>query len=157
MAPGSVSDFRARPEVAHRFHTAAAFAFVEPPPSWVVVPRVPYGLVLRPHHALLTPAIFGQISEPKEGKPAPPKAFIDSYEFWVVFDLVIAGVLLVFVGLAIAIVSLIGNSGHAEVKGAGVILIGPVPIVIGSDAKWASVAIALTIVLVVLAFGLHLV
>jgi len=74
-----------------------------------------------------------------------------------VLDLVLAGVLLVFVGIIIVAVSLLGNSGHTGVKGAGVFLIGPIPIVIGSDAKWVSIAIALTIVLVVLTFELHMV
>ena len=38
----------------------------------------------------------------------------------------------------------------AEVKGGGVIMIGPVPIIFGSDMKWTSVAIILAIVLIVL-------
>ena len=67
--------------------------------------------------------------------------------------LVTAGILLVIVGFVIIAVSLLANSEHPEVKGAGVILIGPIPIVIGSDAKWASVAIALTIILIVLVLG----
>ena len=37
-----------------------------------------------------------------------------------------------------------------EVKGGGVILIGPIPIIFGSDARWASIAIVLAIVLIVI-------
>lgn len=35
-----------------------------------------------------------------------------------------------------------------KVKGGGVVMIGPIPIIFGSDAKWATVAIILAIVLV---------
>lgn len=37
-------------------------------------------------------------------------------------------------------------------KGGGVVMIGPVPIIFGSDAKWASAAIGLAIVLILLYF-----
>ena len=42
-----------------------------------------------------------------------------------------------------------------EVKGGGVILIGPIPIVFGSDARWAAVAIVLAIALIVVSFLLE--
>jgi uncharacterized protein (TIGR00304 family) len=35
------------------------------------------------------------------------------------------------------------------VRGGGVIMIGPIPIIFGSDAKWTGVAIVLAIVLIV--------
>ncbi len=66
--------------------------------------------------------------------------------------LVLAGVLLVVVGLFRA-----GRRGGSDVKGGGVVLIGPIPIVFGSDAKWASVAIGLAIVLIALALVFFLV
>ena len=43
-----------------------------------------------------------------------------------------------------------GEEGRTKVEGGGVLLIGPIPIVFGSDAKWASVAIVLAIILVLL-------
>ncbi len=70
------------------------------------------------------------------------------------FDVVGLGVLLILAGLAVVLVAFVASfkkSGD-EVKGAGVVLIGPVPIAFGSDAKWTSVAILLAIVLVVLSF-----
>ncbi len=74
-------------------------------------------------------------------------------------DLVTAGLLLVLAGLAAIVVSMLSDArkGGAEVKGGGVVLIGPIPVIFGSDAKWASVAIALAVVLVVLVLALSLV
>jgi len=43
------------------------------------------------------------------------------------------------------------------VRGGGVVMIGPIPIIFGSDAKWASIAIGLAIVLVLLWIVLYLV
>ncbi len=60
-------------------------------------------------------------------------------------DLAAVGLLLIAMGLAAIFASaLLGDEGgRQEVRGGGVVMIGPVPIVFGSDAKWASVAIAL--------------
>jgi uncharacterized protein (TIGR00304 family) len=65
------------------------------------------------------------------------------------FDLVTAGLLLIIVGFAAVAISLLSSPGgmKGEVRGGGVVMIGPVPIVFGSDAKWASVAIVLAIIL----------
>jgi uncharacterized protein (TIGR00304 family) len=67
-------------------------------------------------------------------------------------DLVQAGLLLVFVGLGVMVVSfaLQLRKGGAKVRGGGVILIGPIPIIFGSDARWASVAIVLALLLILL-------
>ena len=75
------------------------------------------------------------------------------------FDLALAGVLLVLVGFAVMVVAMLsqGRREGADVKGGGVVLIGPVPIVFGSDMKWASVAIVLAIILIVLTVVLGLV
>jgi uncharacterized protein (TIGR00304 family) len=71
-----------------------------------------------------------------------------------VVDLVIAGLLLIIAGFGVVMVSLVSRESgtEAEVKGGGVIMIGPIPIIFGSDAKWASVAIALAIVLILVYF-----
>jgi uncharacterized protein (TIGR00304 family) len=74
-------------------------------------------------------------------------------------DLVVAGIVIVIVGFVILFLAVIqaGRSRSddesqrkTEVKGGGVVLIGPIPIVFGSDAKWASVAIILAIILVLI-------
>jgi uncharacterized protein (TIGR00304 family) len=41
-----------------------------------------------------------------------------------------------------------------EVKGGGVILIGPIPIIFGTDIRWTVVAIALSLLLVILSLFL---
>ena len=74
-------------------------------------------------------------------------------------DLVLAGLILLFVGFGVMVIAMFerGTDGGGEVKGGGVVMIGPVPIVFGSDMKWASVAMALAIVLVVLAILLNVI
>ncbi len=70
------------------------------------------------------------------------------------FDLVTLGILLVFAGITVVVLAvLLSNKREPDgtrAKGGGVIMVGPVPIIFGSDAKWASVAIILALVLVVL-------
>ena len=65
-------------------------------------------------------------------------------------DLVTSGLLLIIAGFAVVMVSLIsrGSGTKTEVKGGGVVMIGPIPIIFGSDAKWASVGLVLAIVLI---------
>jgi uncharacterized protein (TIGR00304 family) len=67
-----------------------------------------------------------------------------------VLDLVTAGLLLILVGfVAVAISLLYSSGGRGRLQGGGVVLIGPIPVVFGSDAKWAAVAVALALVLMV--------
>jgi uncharacterized protein (TIGR00304 family) len=69
-------------------------------------------------------------------------------------DLVAAGMLLIIAGFAVVMVSMVTREGGSktEVKGGGVIMVGPIPIIFGSDAKWASVAIVLALVLILVYF-----
>ena len=73
--------------------------------------------------------------------------------------LVELGFALILIGFAVvaSAILLSGRKAGREVKGGGVVLIGPIPIVFGSDAKWASIAIALAIVLLVLGLLYYLV
>jgi uncharacterized protein (TIGR00304 family) len=64
--------------------------------------------------------------------------------------IILAGFLVVFLAMMMGNRSSEGGERRTEVKGGGVILIGPIPIVFGSDAKWTSAAIVLTIVLIIL-------
>lgn len=73
-------------------------------------------------------------------------------------DLVLMGMVIILAGFLVVFLATAmsgGQSGDGErrtgVKGGGVVMIGPIPIVFGSDAKWAAVAIALAIVLMVIA------
>ena len=73
-------------------------------------------------------------------------------------DLVLTGLLLVLVGFGMIAIAMLtqGERNGTVVKGGGVVMIGPIPIVIGSDMKWASVAIALAIILILLVVVLGL-
>jgi len=62
----------------------------------------------------------------------------------------------IIIGVVMVVLVLLfssGRSGEADVKGAGVIMIGPIPIIFGSDKKSVKtiilLALALTIVLIV--------
>lgn len=70
------------------------------------------------------------------------------------------GVVLVILGVSIILFALFGRSGPADhsgsedeggrVKGGGVVIIGPVPIVFGSDKKTVKSLLILSIVLTIL-------
>ena len=81
------------------------------------------------------------------------KSFIAEGRFVLVFDFVTLGILLVIAGFAVVFLAILisGKSQPSEtrVKGGGVIMVGPIPIIFGSDAKWASIAVILALVLVV--------
>jgi len=71
------------------------------------------------------------------------------------------GIILIVVGIIIVILAVLLSIGKAEnvkVKGAGVIMIGPIPIIFGSDKKSvktiAALALALTIAFIVLYYFL---
>ena len=62
------------------------------------------------------------------------------------FTLIAVGIIVIIV--AIILISMRG-AGKSKVKGAGVIMIGPVPIIFGTDKKSLEAALVLAIVLVV--------
>jgi uncharacterized protein (TIGR00304 family) len=77
-------------------------------------------------------------------------------------DLILIGVAIIFVGFLVVLIAMFtmtdrksgedeGERQQTRVKGGGVIMIGPIPIIFGSDAKWTSIAIILAIVLIVVA------
>jgi uncharacterized protein (TIGR00304 family) len=75
-----------------------------------------------------------------------------------VVDFTFIGILLIFAGIAVVALSFLAPTMKAgEVKGAAVVMVGPIPIVFGSDAKWASLALALAIILTVLMVVFYLV
>jgi uncharacterized protein (TIGR00304 family) len=69
--------------------------------------------------------------------------------------IIVVGFLVVFLATAISGRSSEEGEKRTEVRGGGIIMIGPIPIIFGSDARWASAAIVLAIVLIVivLVFG----
>ncbi len=73
------------------------------------------------------------------------------------YELISLGVILVFIGIAFMAIGMISQavkSKEAEVRGGGVILIGPFPIVFGSDAEAAKTVLILTILLILIVFFL---
>ncbi len=70
--------------------------------------------------------------------------------------LIMLGVVVLIVGFLLILVSAIA-SGRSEVRGGGVLLVGPIPIVFGSDAQTAKWLIVLAMVLTILAFTLYFV
>jgi uncharacterized protein (TIGR00304 family) len=73
-------------------------------------------------------------------------------------DLVLIGVAIILAGFLVVFLAMMMMSAktpeegerQTQVKGGGVILIGPIPIIFGSDAKWTSIAIVLAIILIVI-------
>jgi uncharacterized protein (TIGR00304 family) len=70
-------------------------------------------------------------------------------------DLVLIGISAILAGFVVVLLAIFmsGKSSeegerHAQVRGGGVIMIGPIPIIFGSDSKWTSIAVVLAIVLV---------
>lgn len=74
-------------------------------------------------------------------------------------DLVQTGLVLVLAGFGILVASMLtqGKGEGVRNHGGGVVFIGPIPIVFGSDARWATIAIALAIVFLVLTIVLNVV
>ena len=67
-----------------------------------------------------------------------------------------AGVALILIGFAVAFVAMIwlvlsgARGGKAKVKGGGTVIVGPVPVVFGTDKESVKILLILSIVLVVL-------
>jgi uncharacterized protein (TIGR00304 family) len=70
------------------------------------------------------------------------------------------GALLIVVGVLVVVLAFIlssrGNHDKAQVKGAGVVLIGPIPIIFGTDKKSAATVVALAITLMVIVIVYYL-
>ncbi len=75
-----------------------------------------------------------------------------------VFDLVTVGLLVMIAGISLVFASMVASARKegGKVQGGGVVLIGPIPIIFGSDARWATVAAALAVVLVILSLLFYL-
>lgn len=67
-------------------------------------------------------------------------------------DLLLTGIVVALVGMGIMMVAVAshGKGSGGEARGGGVVMIGPIPIIFGTDAKWASLAVVLAIALIVI-------
>jgi uncharacterized protein (TIGR00304 family) len=63
--------------------------------------------------------------------------------------LILIGVLVIIV--AIVLISVRGTKGEGRVRGGGVIMIGPIPIIFGTDKKSLKTVVLLSVALTVLA------
>ncbi|MDP6612566.1 MAG: DUF131 domain-containing protein [Candidatus Hydrothermarchaeota archaeon] len=71
------------------------------------------------------------------------------------YDIFTIGVVLIFLGVLLVIMGAFTSgfkAKDAEVRGGGVVLIGPFPIILGSDPQAAKTVIILAIILIIVAF-----
>ena len=75
-------------------------------------------------------------------------------------ELVQLGVLLVFAGIIIIMVAFFlmfsKQKGEGRIQGGGAVLIGPIPVVWGTDKRWIFVAIALLLIIMLVNFVMPL-
>ncbi len=77
-------------------------------------------------------------------------------EYW---TLVAAGMLLIFLGVALVFLGVLlgamqGSPGKGGAEAGGVVLIGPIPLIFGTSARAAMIAVVIAIVLLVAALVL---
>ena len=63
--------------------------------------------------------------------------------------MIVAGVAMIFIGFLLVFIGTLMMSGEADVEGGGVIMIGPIPIVFGTQ-RGATLAMILAIILMLL-------
>jgi uncharacterized protein (TIGR00304 family) len=69
------------------------------------------------------------------------------------------GLTLVFAGFALACIGVIllflkgAKGGRSKVKGGGVVIIGPIPIIFGTDKESVKIILVLSIILMILLLG----
>lgn len=69
--------------------------------------------------------------------------------FFLGFILVLAGIFLIIAGMLSQ-----AKTGEAGVKGGGIVMIGPFPIIFGSDVQSVKIVILLAILLILIAYVL---
>jgi uncharacterized protein (TIGR00304 family) len=71
------------------------------------------------------------------------------------------GIVLVVVGIIIIVAAIIlaaaGNTKKVKVRGAGVVMIGPIPLIFGTDKKSVKEALALALALMIVVLIVYLV
>jgi uncharacterized protein (TIGR00304 family) len=72
-----------------------------------------------------------------------------------VLELILLGIVLIFVGMLILMLSL-WRAGEERAEAGGVVIVGPVPIVFGTSQRVATMVMVLAIVLTVVALLLFL-
>jgi uncharacterized protein (TIGR00304 family) len=72
-----------------------------------------------------------------------------------VFELILLGLLLIFLGVLILMLSF-WRTGEGKAEAGGVVIVGPVPIVFGTSQRAAAAVMALAIVLTALVLLLYM-
>ncbi|HDH27647.1 MAG TPA: DUF131 domain-containing protein [Euryarchaeota archaeon] len=73
-------------------------------------------------------------------------------------DMVLLGLVLIIIGMIVIFFGLLSggsskeSGGHGGIKGGGVIMIGPIPIIFGSDSQSVQTVVLFTIVLIVVGY-----
>ncbi len=69
-------------------------------------------------------------------------------------ELVLAGFVMLFLGMLLVVAGMLAQAGKqgAEVRGGGVVLIGPLPVVFGSDTQSVKMVVLLTLVLILVVY-----
>ncbi len=71
-------------------------------------------------------------------------------------ELVLAGFVMLFLGMLLVAAGMLIQAGKqgqgAEVRGGGVVLIGPLPVVFGSDTQSVKMVVLLTLVLILVVY-----
>ncbi len=71
-------------------------------------------------------------------------------------NLIIAGIIVIFIGFILVILGTAhqGTNKSSDVKTGGVILIGPIPIIFGSDKGTIVAAVILAVIMMIIAYFL---
>jgi uncharacterized protein (TIGR00304 family) len=104
-------------------------------------------------HLLGSNCVGNATSEKREGKGEARKPLMSSTWILAGFVIVLVGVLIILTGVYAAYQAKEG----AEVRGGGVVMIGPIPIAFGTDVGAVKTAMILAITLMVLGIVLMLV
>ncbi len=73
------------------------------------------------------------------------------------FNLVTVGIMLIFIGFIVILLSIILTASKSgRVEGGGVIIIGPIPIVFGSNRNITTMLLVLAIILTILTIALFI-
>ncbi len=68
-------------------------------------------------------------------------------------DFVSIGIILICLGMVILVIGMVSETGKVEGKGAGIVMIGPIPVIFGTDAGSVKTVMVLAI-LVIIVFSL---
>ncbi len=69
-------------------------------------------------------------------------------------EFVSIGIILIFLGMVILVIGMVSGAGKVGGKGAGIVMIGPIPVIFGTDAGSVKTVMVLAILVIVVFFML---